>query len=277
MSSLSLAGGLRVAARWSDGSLHDWRVSLSRPPVSQALVGLRPDEALARLPLYFSLCSQAQTEVGGLALEAGGWYGAEPAPTWRLWSECLHEHLWRLLLDWPVVFGEAPLTASFATWRAARSSRRSLLAATDQLFETVLWVGVDGGLVARGMAHLEHCAAPVRKGFEQRVNALRAAVEEFQADENYPHGSTGQPAKGRGEAWIHTARGALRHQVHVDGGRVAEWRVEAPTDRNFSDEKGIVRLLPAELAGVAAAHQAVERAILVLDPCVPFAVEIVDA
>jgi hypothetical protein len=65
--------------------------------------------------------------------------------------------------------------------------------------------------------------------------------------------------------------------VQLSGGSVAGWQVEAPTDRNFVDEKGIVKRLPSRLGSVAVARRAVERAVLVLDPCVPFSVEILNA
>lgn len=277
---LSLAGGLSVSARWRDGALDDWQVRLVRPPVALALVGLAPSEALARLPLYFSLCGQAQREAGRLALEAAGYGEDEPIASWLLWAECLHEHLWRLLLDWPQIFGEPPQTAALAGWRAARGrSRQALAEATIRLIDEVLLGGPAGGLLARGLIRLqaEDESAPVCAGLEARVAAVVAGAEELAADGVYPHGETGQPGRGRGEAWIHTARGALHHGVQLSGGSVAGWQVEAPTDRNFVDEKGIVRRLPAGLVSAAAARRAVERAVLVLDPCVPFSVEILNA
>jgi hypothetical protein len=277
---LSLAGGLSVSARWRDGSLDDWQVRLVRPPVALALVGLAPSEALARLPLYFSLCGQAQREAGRLALEAAGYGQDEPVASWLLWAECLHEHLWRLLLDWPQTFGEPPQTAAFAAWRAARGlGRRALVEASTHVIEDLLLGGAGGGLVARGLIRLqtEEDSAPLCAGLEARVAAVVAALEELAADGVYPHGETGEPARGRGEAWIHTARGALHHGVQLTRGSVAGWQVEAPTDRNFVDEKGIVRRLPASLVSAAAARRAVERAVLVLDPCVPFSVEILNA
>ncbi len=277
---LSLAGGLSVSARWRDGALDDWQVRLVRPPVALALVGLAPSEALARLPLYFSLCGQAQREAGRLALEAAGYGQDEPVASWLLWAECLHEHLWRLLLDWPQTYGEPPQTAAFAAWRAARGlGRRALVEASTHVIEDLLLGGAGGGLVARGLIRLqtEEGSAPLCAGLEARVAAVVAAVEELAADGVYPHGETGEPAMGRGEAWIHTARGALHHGVQLSGGGVAGWQVEAPTDRNFVDEKGIVKRLPSRLGSAAVARRAVERAVLVLDPCVPFSVEILNA
>lgn len=279
MTSASLAGGLHVSARWADGCLNDWRVTLHRPPVAKALVGLTPDEALSRVPLYYSLCAHAQREAGRLALLAAGRATEEPAASWQLWAECLHEHLWRLLLDWPRRFGTAPQTATFAAWRGVRGQGRSaLVAATVRVLDETLGGGGQGGLLEAGLTRLDaDGASAVRVGLEARVMAMRAAQESLAADDVYPHGSTGQPGAGHGEAWIHTARGALRHALRLDGERTAAWRVEAPTDRNFADETGIVKLLPADLPTRAAAQEAVERAVLLLDPCVPYVVEIADA
>lgn len=275
----SLAGGLHVSARWTAGRLHDWQLSLVRPPVAQALVGLAPEQALARVPLYYSLCGHAQREAGRLALLAAGWATEEPAESWLLWAECLHEHLWRLLLDWPRHFGTAPQTAAFAAWRTVRGQgRQALVAATARVLDETLGEGGSGGPLAPGLSRLDaDGASAVRTGLEARLAALRAALESLAADDVYPHGSSGRPAAGQGEAWIHTARGALCHELRLEGGRVAGWRVEAPTDRNFAGETGIVKLLPAELPTRAAAQAAVERAVLLLDPCVPYVVEIADA
>lgn len=268
-----------MRACWTAGSLHDWQLSLVRPPVTQALLGVAPEQALARVPLYFSLCGHAQREAGRLALLASGWATEEPPESWRLWAECLHEHLWRLLLDWPRHFGAAPQTAAFAAWRSVRGKGRSALTvATARVLDETLGGDGNGGLLAPGLSRLDaDGASAVRRGLEARLAAFRAALESLALDDVYPHGSGGRPAVGYGEAWIHTARGALRHEVRMDGGRVAGWRVEAPTDRNFSSETGIVKLLPADLPTRAAAQEAVERAVLLLDPCVPYEVEIADA
>ncbi|MBS0371133.1 MAG: hypothetical protein JSS57_18270 [Proteobacteria bacterium] len=272
-----LAGGLRISARWADGCLHDWRVNLLRPPVAKALVGLTPEEALSRVPLYYSLCAQAQREAGRLALLAAGWATEEPAESWLLWAECLHEHLWRLLLDWPRRFGVAPQTAAFAAWRNVRGQGRSaLVAATARVLDETL--GGGGGVLDQGFDQLDADGAlALRTGLQARLAAVHAAQESLTADDVYPYGSTGRPATGHGEAWIHTARGALRHELRLDGGRIVSWHVEAPTDRNFASETGIVKLLPASLPTRAAAQEAVERAVLLLDPCVAYEVEIADA
>lgn len=251
-----LAGSLRVAARWDASALTGWRVQLVRPPVTRALVGLAPADALARVPLYFSLCAKAQREAGRLALAAAGCVADAPVPSWQLWAECLHEHLWRLLLDWPRLAGEPPRAPAFAAWRAARGQGQAALVATTRQIIAEL---------------------PAIAEAADQLAAFAAAARALEEDRPYPWGNAGNPGAGAGEAWVHTARGSLRHALCVDDGRVAAWWIDAPTDRNFADEKGIVERLPARLPSLAAARRAVETAVLQLDPCVPYTVEIVDA
>lgn len=256
----TLAGGLRVAARWHDGVLSDWQIQLVRPPLAQTLVGLAPAEALARVPLYFSLCGLVQRETGRMALAAAGYPVGESVPAWLLWAEATHELLWRLLLDWPRLFGEPARSARFAAWRATRARGRVALAEATATLAAEL--AGEGALRA-------DLAGP--------LDALAVAARALADDSVYPCSSAGVFAEGRGEAWSHTARGPLRHALRVEDGRVAAWRVDAPTDRKFADERGIVENLPACLPTPDAARQAVERAVLRLDPCVPYLVEIVDA
>lgn len=277
MSALSLAGTLKVTARWAFGSLHDLRVNLTRPPVARTLVGLAPAEALARLPVYFSLCSLAQTEAGRLALAAAGHPLGRPAESWALWAECLHEHLWRLLLDWPRVAGEAPETAAFAAWRVQRSQgREALAAATRDLLDRRVLGGPRGGLLARLEVRLHGGQGddPVGAGLEARVEAVREACAALADNRDYPRGSLGGEAGSGAEGWVHTARGVLHHRLRLSGGRVTAWEIDAPTDRNFADPVALRRRLPAHLPDAAAARAALERAVLLLDPCVPFGVEI---
>ncbi|WP_374489006.1 hypothetical protein [Zoogloea sp.] len=279
MSATPRSGGLRVCARWQEGELDAWQVQLVRPPVGRALVGLSPELALARIPLYYSLCAHAQQEAGRLALLAAGCAHGTPPEAWRLWGECLHEQLWRLLLDWPAQWGDEPLRAPFVRWRASLGERASLKAATRALLTELLPDGPESGFVARGLALLqaEGAAPAVGAGLVARARGVFEQLDALEQDQPYPLGMDGSPGEACGAAWVHTARGALRHHVQLAQGRVVEWRVDAPTDRNFADEAGIVKRLPVWLPSPARARQAVERAVLLLDPCVPFTVEVVNA
>lgn len=81
-----------------------------------------------------------------------------------------------------------------------------------------------------------------------------------------------------GAAAVETARGLLLHRVDLHGGRVARYRIVAPTEWNFHPAGALAQ----GLAGLPAAdaRQARQRAvwlILALDPCVGYEVELRDA
>jgi hypothetical protein len=74
----------------------------------------------------------------------------------------------------------------------------------------------------------------------------------------------------------------LTHAVHLADERVAAYRVWAPTDGFFADAGALSRLLAGRQfasasAAAAAARQALEQAVLALDPCLPFFMELSDA
>ncbi|NMG65209.1 hypothetical protein GPA19_09645 [Azoarcus indigens] len=87
------------------------------------------------------------------------------------------------------------------------------------------------------------------------------------------------PAPGVGLAWVETARGLLLHGVRLDGeGRIADYRVCAPTEWNFhpagsfaSEGSG----WPAPDSGIA--QKRLNALALALDPCVAYRVILDDA
>lgn len=84
-----------------------------------------------------------------------------------------------------------------------------------------------------------------------------------------------QNGAGVGEAWVETARGLLLHRVEIAGGRVSRYRILAPTEWNFHPRGALMR----ELTGMRAADEAalrgkIARAMLALDPCVGYQVEV---
>jgi coenzyme F420-reducing hydrogenase alpha subunit len=75
-----------------------------------------------------------------------------------------------------------------------------------------------------------------------------------------------------------TARGVLTHAIHVVDGKVARYQVQAPTDSFFADAAPLTGLLAhREFPSRERARQALEQAILALDPCLPYNVELHDA
>jgi hypothetical protein len=82
--------------------------------------------------------------------------------------------------------------------------------------------------------------------------------------------------KETGIAGVETSRGLLFHMVQLDKGRVADYRILAPTEWNFHPDGPLVQALSGLSAGqgLDALARVVCRS---LDPCVAFGMEIVDA
>ena len=86
------------------------------------------------------------------------------------------------------------------------------------------------------------------------------------------------PAPGCGLARVKTARGTLLHRVEVDGDRVRDYRIVAPTEWNFHPQGSFVCEMVGQLAPTrAAAADMASRLALALDPCVPYTVQVGDA
>lgn len=98
------------------------------------------------------------------------------------------------------------------------------------------------------------------------------------AGENLPWLGAVSPRPGWGLAWVECARGLLLHQAQVVNGRVARYRIVAPTEWNFHPRGPLVR----GLQGVEAANEAAARAratsmVQALDPCVAYEIEVYHA
>ena len=312
-------GALRIRARWRAGRIDALQVQLERPPVARLLPGRTPREVLAAVPLLHALCREAQGAAAAAALAAAS---GQPAPVPRhraLWQEILHEHLWRLLLDWPPALGlEAPRDA-FARWHRRHQAASDLGAAARELFETGLGLDPEhgqlhpDGLTARCLAALGQApempgsgdaslpdpaawlsgspdpasfldegsaddgaiATPPGPGlaYARRLAGAWLAWKALAADRPYPVRAAGRDGRGLGLAW--TARGLLLHDVRLEAdGRVADYRIQAPTDRLFATAAPLARQLQAQpSADAAGARRSLERAVLALDPCVPWQID----
>lgn len=296
---MTSAGLLSIDATYADGRLSDVRVSLRRPPVSRLFIGQAP-EAVVKTVLYlYTLCAQAQRAAAQAALTAAGAIAARPVDNAGLWIEVLNEHFWRLLLDWPSALGLAPARDAFAHWRAERLGDNNL-AATRQLIDTILpelanqcrqrlntreaadapeshllnaadWLVYWQG----GSAHAPAIALPtsVASAFEQRLADVRRAFAGLCERRDFPVAAAGGEGWGIGQTL--TARGVLTHAARVSQGKVADYRVWAPTDGHFADSTPLRKLLDgAAPTDRAMARQLVERAVLALDPCLPHIVEL---
>ena len=305
------AGLLTIRAQWSasDG-LSGLDVRLQRPPVTPLFIGQPASAVVKSLPLIYTLCAEAQRYAGQAALAMAAGETPEPTPSARLWNEMLHENFWRLLLDWPPALGLAAEKAAFIAWRAARHGDNCLVE-TDKLLNTTLseltekchekWVDrstaqipANGGDSApdaafsfapaswlacfQGVGSLPAVTPPgsIQAAFAARLAAVRLAAAGLQAETPYPLALAAD--NDCAVAQTITARGVLTHAARLAAGRVTQYRVWAPTDLFFADTQALSGLLAgAEFASAAAAQQAIEQAILALDPCLPYTVELTHA
>lgn len=294
------AGQLDIRAAYRDGQLHEIAVDLRRPPVSRLFVGQAPEVVVKTVPYLYSLCSEAQRAAAQAALAVAGDGQPRPVNDAALWTEVLHETLWRLLLDWPAAFGLPAARAEFAAWRAERqgdcagATRRLLDGCVGRLAADCL-AALDAADAAAAPAPIPdpaawlpwwrgEAAAPpapampgsIAAALRGRLAQLETAAQALADGRPFPVAAAG--GGGLGLAQSATARGVLTHAVRVADGRVTDYRVLAPTDAFFRDAAGLSGLF----AGVAvatrdAARRRLEQAVLALDPCLPYQLEINDA
>ena len=83
-------------------------------------------------------------------------------------------------------------------------------------------------------------------------------------------------APGIGRAVVETARGLLMHEIVLDGERIADYLIVAPTEWNFHPQGTLVdQLLGQEAGDRDALQQHVARTVAALDPCVPWELQFV--
>ncbi len=81
---------------------------------------------------------------------------------------------------------------------------------------------------------------------------------------------------GIGVAAVDTSRGLLLHVLQLDAGRIVQYRILAPTEWNFQPG-GPLQAALAGLPNQANLDALARQVVLSLDPCVDYAVEVVDA
>lgn len=115
-------GKLEFEIAWNGKQITGAGVNSSRPVLACRVLEGRPAaQAVASVPLLFSICGRAQTVASATALEAAA--GRQmPAAVGRLRelavaAECAQEHLWRFLIDLPVLLGEPARSGSFIAMR----------------------------------------------------------------------------------------------------------------------------------------------------------------
>jgi len=296
---LPSAGLLTVQARYAGGELAGLDVQLRRPPVTRLFIGQHPEAVVKTVPYLYTLCAHAQRAAAQAALAAAVGAARRPVDDGELWIEFLHENLWRLLLDWPSALGVEPANAAFIAWRNERQGADRVGATQRLLRETLPAIAekcrlalVDRAPAAvaefpvlapeRWLAYWQGCAAeapqPQRPASVAAAYARRLAEVEMAAvalAENRPYPGAAAGGEGWGVGQTMCARGVLTHAVHVEEEKVRNYRVWAPTDCHFAAADGLQILLAGRhFADLGAARQALEQAVLALDPCLPYVLEL---
>lgn len=293
-------GHVDVVPRWRGATLHDLAVHYHTPPWAHALLGCTAQEVAVRVPMLFSLCGQAQGACARLALaEAGAAVARDAAlvdtARARL-AELLFEHAWRLLVDWPALAPPTDVPADearrvLARWaQCLRPVRLGQLPAADAHAVVLQLDGLLGAQVEAAQAFIAACAPeggdPLALGervasrwraWQAAAQWLDAAPERLAAFADLA-GTARRAGPGTGTAELQTARGCLRHTVRLEGGRVAAYQIESPTDRTF----GPAARWPQQVAGRVFAHADlgeayVRAAVLAHDPCVAWRLVTADA
>lgn len=308
---MTSAGLLTVRAQLQRGRLQNLEVILKRPSVTRLFIGQLPDAVVKTVPYLFTLCAHAQRAAAQAAVAAAQNEAPRAADAAELWVEVLHENLWRLLLDWPPALGLHSAKEAFIAWRNARQSDEFLAITQRLLHDTLrpladkcleILVGRTTEEVVPELACQETTSAivlapepwlaywqgtasempgmprpaTIRSVFQARLAEVNWAAEALVSGAAFPIAMAGGDGWGVGQTM--TARGVLTHAVHIIDGKVANYRVQAPTDDFFSDAAALSSLLGnLEFASLDQAKQVLNRAILALDPCLPFVVELNDA
>lgn len=313
-------GCVRLRIGSADGRVSSVSVASERPAVAQYLRGRPADEAVRLVPLLFALCGQAQGRAAALALAAARGMEVPAQLDAAIQREALREHLWRWLLDLPVLLGEVAMRDEFvAAARWASSGQRDELAAllNDARIEGLrrrlenledagepaprllpsldarasldCWPRLDAdfcraphwqgaaaetGAIARRRKSAGATTAAFAARWLARLEELRdwaSGAEKVGAGGTasaVPLGATG------GRALVETARGLLMHEIVLDGERIADYFIVAPTEWNFHPQGPLAGWLIGRDTGDREALQAfAARAVAALDPCVRWELE----
>jgi uptake hydrogenase large subunit len=104
-------GELVVHLAWDGACVREARVRSERPRASRVLVGRRAEEAPALAGQLYAICARSQAVAAAAAVRSarrGEDAGRSPAAEIRVCAETVHEHLWRLFIDWPRLAGLVP-------------------------------------------------------------------------------------------------------------------------------------------------------------------------
>jgi len=164
---------------------------------------------------------------------------------------------------------------------------RRLLPSADAAASLAWWPQFDAGFCAGPLwqGRAAETGAIARRGSASAPGAFAARwLARLEELRDWAHGrekvgaggtaSAAQATSGRGRALVETARGLLMHEIALDGERIADYFIVAPTEWNFHPQGPIAGWLKGRDAGNREALNAfAARAVAALDPCVRWELE----
>ncbi len=269
--------------------LTHWSEQTGHAPDMPSLLRLR--QAAAE-PSGFADALDALLEKGVLGRSAVDWLGCDEGAfeAWRQTAPSPVAKLFAELGDGPdpgvghcdLLPALADLDATFAREVAARALDEPSFCAAPT------WRGepAETGAVARMVDHPLLAARVGRHGCGAGARLLARLLELAELPQHLRTGSvSGRRAEvirawslgdNTGMAGVETSRGLLIHVVRLKDGKVADYRIIAPTEWNFHPAGPLVQALSGleTGAGMDAAVRLVSDS---LDPCVAYGVELIDA
>jgi hypothetical protein len=254
-------GKVRLSLQTGGGIVGHAEVSCVRPELAKLLRGQPAEQAVALVPLIYSLCGKAQGIAARAALAAARGVALAAHVDPEAQAEAAREHAWKLFVDWPRQLGLAPDEAWFVRlMRVAPAQRAELAAALDvHPLPAALQAALGAGDAERLLA--------------DRIAVRLGELRDWLMDRPGTLGTVGAACVRPevGEARVETARGTLVHRLGLAGDRIADYAIIAPTDVHFAAGGEAARRL-AELRGLprAEAERQAMLLLMALDPCVPW-------
>jgi uptake hydrogenase large subunit len=123
---MAIEGELVVRVGTRDGRVTRAQARAERPRVAGRLfAGRHMSEAAPLAGSLFAICGRSQAIAADAAVEAAREVDVSPALSRvrnsRIAAETVHEHVWRLLVDWPKLAGRAPAIEALSGGRKALS------------------------------------------------------------------------------------------------------------------------------------------------------------
>jgi len=255
-------GRVRLSLLFEGDRVGAATVDCERPAVARLLRGKPAEQAVALVPLIYSLCGKAQGIAARAALAAARGQAITPHVDAEAWAEAAREHAWKLFVDWPRQLACEPDEAFFVRLMRTPLDCRGDLAvelAAHPLPAKLLGSLGDGAIEAFFAARTDYRLRELRDWLDDKPGLLGTV-------------SAACVAAATSEACVETARGTLRHRLELDGDRIANYVITAPTDLHFAaggDAAGWLGKLQG-LSRAAAARQAL-LLVMAFDPCVPWA------